>query len=103
MTWQTVIGLEVHAQLKTRSKLFSSTSTTYGAPPNTQTSFIDAGLPGVLPVLNQEAISMAIQFGLAINAEMTYLFLNEKTIFIPISLKAIKSASFNALSSAMAN
>jgi len=51
MQWDTVIGLEVHAQLKTKSKLFSGSSTTYGALANSQTSYIDAGLPGVLPVL----------------------------------------------------
>ena len=68
MHWETVIGLEVHAQLNTHSKLFSGASTRFGAPANSQTNFIDAGLPGVLPVLNQEAVHMAIQFGLAIDA-----------------------------------
>lgn len=68
MTFETVIGIEVHAQLKTCSKLFSSAATAYGAPANTQASFIDAGLPGVLPVLNQEAVRLAIQFGLSIGA-----------------------------------
>ena len=68
MEWDMVIGLEVHAQLNTKTKLFSGTETTFGAPPNSQTSFIDAGLPGVLPVLNQQAVVMAIQLGLAINA-----------------------------------
>lgn len=67
MEWDTVIGLEVHAQLKTKSKLFSASATSFGAPPNSQTSYIDAALPGVLPVLNQEAINMAIRFGLAVN------------------------------------
>lgn len=68
MEWDAIIGLEVHAQLKTKSKLFSGASTQFGAPSNTQTCFIDAGLPGVLPVLNYQAVIMAIQFGLAINA-----------------------------------
>lgn len=68
MAWQTVIGLEVHAQLKTRSKLFSGASTAYGADANTQACEIDLGLPGVLPVLNAEAVNMAIKFGLAIDA-----------------------------------
>lgn len=76
MEWDTVIGLEVHAQLKTKSKLFSGASTAYGASPNSQTCFIDAGLPGVLPVLNQEAVTMAIQFGLAIKADI-----NDGSIF----------------------
>lgn len=68
MEWQTVIGLEVHTQLLTQSKLFSGASTTYGAEPNTQACEIDLGLPGVLPVLNQEVLTMAIKFGLAIQA-----------------------------------
>lgn len=68
MNWETVIGLEVHAQLATKSKLFSGASTAYGAPPNTQACLIDLGLPGVLPVLNAEAVRMACQFGLAIQA-----------------------------------
>ncbi|MGL6030327.1 MAG: Asp-tRNA(Asn)/Glu-tRNA(Gln) amidotransferase subunit GatB, partial [Legionella sp.] len=76
MEWDIVIGLEVHAQLKTQSKLFSGSATTFGASPNSQTSFIDAGLPGVLPVLNQQAVTMAIQFGLAINADI-----NDSSIF----------------------
>lgn len=70
MKWDTVIGLEVHVQLKTASKLFSSAPTAYGAPANTQTSYIDAALPGVLPVLNRRAVDMAIQFGLSINAKI---------------------------------
>ena len=84
MTWQTVIGLEVHAQLKTRSKLFSSSATAYGAPANSQTNFIDAGFPGVLPVLNQQAVHMAIQFGLAIDATINDLsFFERKNYFYP--------------------
>src|ERR1700733_5661843 len=70
MAWDTVIGLEVHTQLKTQSKLFSGAATKFGAQANSQTSFIDAGLPGVLPVLNQSAIEMALQFGLATKAQI---------------------------------
>lgn len=70
MQWETVIGLEIHAQLATESKIFSSSSTAYGAEPNTQANVVDLGLPGVLPVLNQGAVEMAIRFGLAINAEL---------------------------------
>ncbi|MBA2648531.1 MAG: Asp-tRNA(Asn)/Glu-tRNA(Gln) amidotransferase subunit GatB [Legionella sp.] len=70
MDWDIVIGLEVHAQLKTKSKLFSGAATTFGALPNSQTCFIDAGLPGVLPVLNEQAVVMAIQVGLAIGADI---------------------------------
>jgi aspartyl-tRNA(Asn)/glutamyl-tRNA(Gln) amidotransferase subunit B len=82
--WDTIIGLEVHAQLKTRSKLFSSASTQFGAPPNTQANFIDAGFPGVLPVLNQRAVEMAVQFGLAIDADINNLsFFERKNYFYP--------------------
>jgi aspartyl-tRNA(Asn)/glutamyl-tRNA(Gln) amidotransferase subunit B len=68
MEWETVIGLEVHVQLATRSKIFSVASTAFGAPPNTQASPVDLGLPGVLPVLNRDAVRMAVTFGLAIGA-----------------------------------
>ena len=70
MKWETVIGLEIHAQLSTKSKIFSGASTNYGANPNTQACAVDLGLPGVLPVINEQAILMAIKFGLAINAEI---------------------------------
>jgi aspartyl-tRNA(Asn)/glutamyl-tRNA(Gln) amidotransferase subunit B len=65
MEWETVIGLEIHAQLATRSKIFSGASTRYGAEPNTQACAVDLGLPGVLPVLNAEVVRMAVKFGLA--------------------------------------
>jgi aspartyl-tRNA(Asn)/glutamyl-tRNA(Gln) amidotransferase subunit B len=68
--WESVIGLEIHAQLATNSKIFSGASTAYGAAPNTQACAVDLGLPGVLPVLNHEAVRMAIRFGVAINAEI---------------------------------
>lgn len=70
MEWETVIGLEIHAQLSTQSKIFSAASTAYGAEPNTQACAVDLGFPGVLPVLNQDAVKKAITFGLAIGAEM---------------------------------
>jgi len=70
MEWETVIGLEVHLQLATRSKIFSGASTAFGAEPNTQACAVDLGLPGVLPVLNAQVVNMAIKFGLAINAEI---------------------------------
>ncbi len=76
MKWEAVIGLEVHAQLNTKSKIFSGSPTTYGAMPNTQVCNIDIGLPGVLPVLNAEAVKKAITFGVAINAHI-----NERSIF----------------------
>ena len=68
--WETVIGLEIHAQLATRSKIFSGSPTAYGAPPNTQANLVDLGYPGVLPVLNGAAVRMAVKFGLAIGAEI---------------------------------
>jgi aspartyl-tRNA(Asn)/glutamyl-tRNA(Gln) amidotransferase subunit B len=68
MEWETVIGLEIHAQLATRSKIFSASSTAYGAPPNTQANLVDLGYPGVLPVLNGETVRMAVRFGLATGA-----------------------------------
>ena len=68
MSWQTVIGLEIHVQLSTKSKLFSGGSTGFGAEPNTHVDLIDMGLPGVLPVANKEAFLKAIRFGLATNA-----------------------------------
>ncbi len=68
--WETVIGLEIHAQLATRSKIFSGSATAYGAPPNAQANLVDLGYPGVLPVLNAEAVRMAVKLGLAINARI---------------------------------
>jgi len=65
MEWETVIGLEIHTQLATHSKIFSAASTTYGAEPNTQACAVDLGMPGVLPVLNAEVVRMAAMFGLA--------------------------------------
>jgi len=68
--WEIVIGLEIHAQLATRSKIFSGSPTAYGAPPNTQANLVDLGYPGVLPVFNREAARMAVKFGLAIGAQI---------------------------------
>ena len=66
--WEVVIGLEIHVQLATDSKIFSGASTSYGADPNTQACLVDLGYPGVLPVLNAEVVRMAAKFGLAVNA-----------------------------------
>jgi len=71
MQWEVVIGLEIHAQLATKSKIFSGASTAYGAEPNTQACAVDLGLPGVLPVFNKEALRMAVKFGLANDCEIT--------------------------------
>ncbi|MCU0833709.1 MAG: Asp-tRNA(Asn)/Glu-tRNA(Gln) amidotransferase subunit GatB [Chromatiaceae bacterium] len=76
MAWETVIGLEIHTQLATRSKIFSGAPTTFGAAPNTQACAIDLGLPGVLPVLNRQAVVLAVRFGRAIEAEIA-----ERSIF----------------------
>lgn len=70
MEWETVIGLEVHVSLSTKSKLFSGSSTEFGAEPNTQANIFDCALPGTLPVFNEEALRMAVRFGLAIGAEI---------------------------------
>jgi len=71
MSWETVIGLEIHAQLATHSKIFSGASTAFGAEPNTQACAVDLGLPGVLPVLNAGVVDMAVRFGLATDADIT--------------------------------
>jgi aspartyl-tRNA(Asn)/glutamyl-tRNA(Gln) amidotransferase subunit B len=68
--WEVVIGLEIHAQLATKSKIFSGSATAYGAPPNTQANLVDLAYPGVLPVLNAEAVRMAVKFGLSIGASV---------------------------------
>ncbi|HPF25748.1 MAG TPA: Asp-tRNA(Asn)/Glu-tRNA(Gln) amidotransferase subunit GatB [Steroidobacteraceae bacterium] len=68
--WETVIGLEIHAQLATRSKIFSGSATAYGASPNAQANLVDLGYPGVLPVLNAEVVRMAVMFGLAVGASI---------------------------------
>ena len=69
--WEVVIGLEIHTQLASQSKIFSGASTAYGGEPNTQACLVDLGYPGTLPVLNQQAVEMAIRFGLAVDAEIS--------------------------------
>ncbi|PCJ38946.1 MAG: Asp-tRNA(Asn)/Glu-tRNA(Gln) amidotransferase GatCAB subunit B [Moraxellaceae bacterium] len=76
MSWETVIGLEIHVQLATQSKIFSGSAIKFGAEPNTQASLVDLGMPGVLPVLNEDAIKKAITFGTAIDAKI-----NQKSVF----------------------
>ncbi|WP_018508970.1 Asp-tRNA(Asn)/Glu-tRNA(Gln) amidotransferase subunit GatB [Thiobacillus thioparus] len=84
MKWETVIGLEVHTQLATRSKIFSGSSTAFGAAPNTQASAVDIALPGVLPVLNKGAVECAIKFGLAIGATLNRVnVFDRKNYFYP--------------------
>ena len=76
MTWETVIGLEIHSQLRTQSKIFSGASTSFGSKANTQACAVDLGFPGVLPVLNEEVVKMALRFGLSVNAAI-----NKNSIF----------------------
>jgi aspartyl-tRNA(Asn)/glutamyl-tRNA(Gln) amidotransferase subunit B len=84
MKWETVIGLEVHTQLATKSKIFSGSSTAFGASPNTQASAVDIALPGVLPVLNKGAVECAIKFGLAIGATLNRVnIFDRKNYFYP--------------------
>jgi len=83
-TWETVIGLEIHTQLATQSKIFSGASTAYGAEPNTQACAVDLGLPGVLPVLNEDAVHKAVIFGMAIEAHIApYSVFARKNYFYP--------------------
>jgi aspartyl-tRNA(Asn)/glutamyl-tRNA(Gln) amidotransferase subunit B len=95
MEWETVIGLEVHAQLSTKSKIFSGASTAFGAEPNTQACAIDLGFPGVLPVLNEEVVHMAIRLGLGINAEVARRSVfSRKNYFYPDLPKGYQISQF---------
>lgn len=95
MSWETVIGLEIHVQLATNSKIFSGSDTSFGAEANTQASLIDLGMPGVLPVLNQEAVNMAIRFGLGVDADIgrTSIFAR-KNYFYPDLPKGYQISQF---------
>lgn len=96
MQWETVIGLEVHVQLTTQSKIFSGSSTAFGAEPNTQANAIDMALPGTLPVVNKAAISKAIQFGLAINADINkHSVFDRKNYFYPDSPKGYQTTQMD--------
>jgi aspartyl-tRNA(Asn)/glutamyl-tRNA(Gln) amidotransferase subunit B len=92
MEWETVIGLEVHAQLATKSKIFSGSSTAFGAEPNTQASALDLAMPGTLPVPNEQAYRYAIMFGLAIDADIAKTSVFErKNYFYPDLPKAYQT------------
>jgi len=95
MTWLPVIGLEIHVQLSTQSKIFSGADNDYGGTPNSKACLIDLGLPGVLPVLNQNAVRMAIKFGLAIGAKInnTSIF-DRKNYFYPDLPKGYQISQF---------
>jgi aspartyl-tRNA(Asn)/glutamyl-tRNA(Gln) amidotransferase subunit B len=93
--WESVIGLEIHAQLATASKIFSGASTAFGAEPNTQACAVDLGMPGVLPVLNREVVSMAIRFGVAIDAEIDrHSVFARKNYFYPDLPKGYQISQF---------
>ncbi|TDJ41978.1 MAG: Asp-tRNA(Asn)/Glu-tRNA(Gln) amidotransferase subunit GatB [Gammaproteobacteria bacterium] len=93
--WESVIGLEVHVQLATRSKLFSGASTAFGAPPNSQACPVDLALPGALPVLNREAVRMAVTFGVAIGATINpFSVFDRKNYFYPDLPKGYQISQF---------
>ncbi len=97
MEWETVIGLEVHVQLSTQSKIFSGASTAFGAEPNTQACAVDLALPGTLPVLNEEAVKSAIKFGLAVNAEIAAeSVFDRKNYFYPDLPKGYQTSQMDA-------
>lgn len=93
--WEAVIGLEIHTQLATQSKIFSGASTAYGAEPNTQACVISLGMPGVLPVLNEDAVRKAVTFGTAIDAEIApYSVFARKNYFYPDLPKGYQISQF---------
>ena len=95
MSWEAVIGLEIHVQLATRSKIFSGASTAFGAEPNAQACAVDLGLPGVLPVLNEQAVAMAVKFGLAIGADINLRSIfDRKNYFYPDLPKGYQISQF---------
>ncbi len=95
MQWEPVIGLELHVQLATRSKIFSGAATEFGAAPNAQACAVDLGLPGVLPVLNENAVKMAVRFGLAIGAEINeHSIFDRKNYFYPDLPKGYQISQF---------
>ena len=97
MPWESVIGLEVHIQLATRAKIFSGAGVAYGAEPNTQACAVDLGLPGTLPVLNGEALTMALTFGLAIDADIaTECRFDRKNYFYPDLPKGYQISQYDA-------
>ena len=97
MTWEIVVGIETHAQLLTKSKIFSGASTAFGAAPNTQASAVDIALPGVLPVLNRRAVELAIRFGLAVGGQISRRSIfARKNYFYPDSPKGYQISQYEA-------
>ena len=98
MVWESVIGLEVHVSLSTASKLFSGTASNFGADPNTQANVFDLAMPGTLPVLNEEALKMAVKFGLAIGAKIgKHSVFDRKNYFYPDLPKGYQAVSYTHL------
>ena len=97
MSWETVIGLEIHAQLSTKSKLFSGGSTEFGAESNTHVDLVDMGLPGVLPVANKEAFYKAIRFGLATGAEINQTSSFDRKDFSGLTISILNSSLIKLL------
>ena len=102
--WEIVIGMEVHAQVASEAKLFSGSSTAFGAPPNSHVSFVDAAMPGMLPVINEECVKQAVRTGLGLKAADQHDAASStaRTTSIPICRRAIRSASSSSPSSARA-
>ena len=95
MKWEVVIGMETHAQLRTNSKIFSGASINFGAEPNRQACAVDLALPGVLPVLNKEAVAHAIRFGLAVGAHVApFSIFARKNYFYPDLPKGYQISQF---------
>ncbi|WP_028400137.1 Asp-tRNA(Asn)/Glu-tRNA(Gln) amidotransferase subunit GatB [Ectobacillus panaciterrae] len=96
MNFETIIGLEVHVELKTKSKIFSASPNAFGAPPNTQTSVIELGYPGVLPVLNKQAVEFAMKAAMALNCEVaTETKFDRKNYFYPDNPKAYQISQYD--------
>ena len=94
--WEVVIGLEVHAQVSSNAKLFSTSATKFGSEPNSQVSLIDAAMPGMLPVINKFCVEQAVRTGLGLKAKLIYfLFLIEKIIFMRTYLRVTKFLNSN--------
>ena len=96
--WEVVIGLEVHAQVTSKSKLFSGASTEFGAEPNEQVALVDAAMPGMLPVINEKAVEQAVRTGLGLNAEINLKSIfDRKNYFILICRKVIRFHNISIL------
>ncbi len=97
--WEVIIGLEVHAQVTSKAKLFSGSSTKFGSDPNTQVSLVDAAMPGMLPVINKFCIEQAVKTGLGLKAKINrFSKFDRKIIFMQICHKDIKFLNLNFLS-----